>query len=277
MAEGDRGRAQGPLAQHGAMGVHQRKGGVVADGPDVAEMVGEPLQFRHQAAQPMRARGRLETQRGLDRAREGDAVGDRRVATDARGEDGGAVDTRAAHQGVDALVDIAEPLFEPHHRLAAGVEAEVARLDDPRVDGTDRYLVQSRPLHGEEGVGVRRAVMRDRSPERMAHAPSAMIEPGPGVWSAGRDESKKIAGRALETPGRSMDRRDRGKGAAVTGEIENLQRSAGPDQRHAHLALVAPEARERRGIRSQAVRGGPPILSGNERRLANRRRHAFLV
>ena len=50
------GGAQGPLAQHAAMGVHQRKGGVVANGADVAEMIGEALELRHQAAQPMRAR-----------------------------------------------------------------------------------------------------------------------------------------------------------------------------------------------------------------------------
>ena len=30
------------------MGVHQREGGVVADRADVAEMIGEPLEFRHQ-------------------------------------------------------------------------------------------------------------------------------------------------------------------------------------------------------------------------------------
>ena len=39
-----------------AMGVHQREGGIVADRADVAEMIGEPLQFRQQRAQPDRAR-----------------------------------------------------------------------------------------------------------------------------------------------------------------------------------------------------------------------------
>ena len=165
------------------MGVHQRKGGVVADGADVAEMIGEPLELRHQAAKPMCARRRLDPERRLDRAGEGDAVGDRRVAADARRQDGRALDARAARQAVDALVDIAEPLLEPHDRLAAGVEAEMAGLDDPRVDRTDRNLVQILRPRAKEGVRVRRAVMRDRPPERMTHRPSAVIEPAPRVWT----------------------------------------------------------------------------------------------
>ena len=55
MAEGGVGGAQHALAQHAAMGVHQREGGVVADGADVAEMVGKPFEFGHQRAQPDRA------------------------------------------------------------------------------------------------------------------------------------------------------------------------------------------------------------------------------
>ena len=50
MAEGGLGGAQGPLAQDAAMGVHQGEGGVVADRADVADMIGDPLEFRHHAA-----------------------------------------------------------------------------------------------------------------------------------------------------------------------------------------------------------------------------------
>jgi len=37
---------------------------------------------------------------------------------------------------------IAEPLLEPHHRLAVGGEAEMAWLDDAGMDRADRDLVQ---------------------------------------------------------------------------------------------------------------------------------------
>ena len=137
-------------------------------------------------------------------------------------------------------MDVAEPLLQPHHRFAAGVEAEVARLDDPRVDRTDWNLVQSCALRSKEGVRVRRAIMRDAPPERMTHWPSAMIQPGPRVWSIGRGKSEEIAGRALEPARRSMDRRHGGKCSVVTGEIENVERLANLRQRHAHSALVPP-------------------------------------
>jgi hypothetical protein len=222
------------------MGVHQRKGGVVANGADVAEMIGEALELGHQAAKPMCAGRRLDPERGLDGAREGDAVGDRGVAAHSRSQDGRALDACAARQAVDALMDIAEPLLQAHHGFAAGVEAEVARLDDPCVDRTDRNLVQSCPLRAKEGVRVRRTVMRDAPPERMTHRPSAVIQPAPRVWSIDRRKSKEIAGRALEPARRSMDRRDGGKCSVVTSEIENVKRLAGLRQRHAHSTLVPP-------------------------------------
>ena len=75
--------AQHALAQHGAMGEHEGEGGIVADGADIAEMVGEPLELRHQRAQPDRARRRLHAERRFDRAGEGERIGDRAVARDA--------------------------------------------------------------------------------------------------------------------------------------------------------------------------------------------------
>ena len=68
------------------MGVHQRERRVVADRADVAEMIGEPLELGHQRAQPDRARRHLDAERRLDRAREGEGIGDRAVAAMRAGE-----------------------------------------------------------------------------------------------------------------------------------------------------------------------------------------------
>ena len=51
MAEAGVRGAQHALAQDAAMRMHEREGGVVADGADVAEMIGEPLELGHQRAQ----------------------------------------------------------------------------------------------------------------------------------------------------------------------------------------------------------------------------------
>jgi hypothetical protein len=88
------------------------------------------------------------------------------------------------------------------------METEVARLNDSCVDRTDRNLVQSFSLRSKEGVAVRGAIMRDWTPERMSHCPSAVIEPTSRVWSIDRGKSEEIAGGALEAACGSMDSRD---------------------------------------------------------------------
>ena len=112
----------------------------------------------------------------FDRLREGERVGDGAVARGAAGELRALVEARAGHQRLDALVHIAEPLLEPHHRLAVGGEAEMPGLDDAGMDRADRDLVQILALDGQEGVRVgfdralaracRAAASRPRSRDR---------------------------------------------------------------------------------------------------------------
>ena len=78
--------AQHILAQDAAMGVHERKRSVIADGADVAEMICQPFKLSHERAQIVRARRRFDVQRRLDRPGEGDAVSDGAVAGGAGGK-----------------------------------------------------------------------------------------------------------------------------------------------------------------------------------------------
>ena len=117
-------------------------------------MIGDALELGHQRAQPDGALGHLDLKRGLDGLREGHPVGHSAVARDAAGELGAFVEIGAGHQPVDALMHIAEPLFEPHHRLAIGGEAEMARLDDAGMHGPDRDLMQILALYRQEGVSL---------------------------------------------------------------------------------------------------------------------------
>ena len=54
----------------------------------------------------------------------------------------------------DALVDVSQTFFEPQDFLPDHREAEVAGLDDARVNRTDRDFVHAVALHGHEGVVV---------------------------------------------------------------------------------------------------------------------------
>ena len=74
------------LAQHGAMGQHQRKGSIVADRAEISEMIGETLQLRHQRADIGRAWWNFQSERGFRRSCESQPVRDRAVARGARRE-----------------------------------------------------------------------------------------------------------------------------------------------------------------------------------------------
>src|SRR5262245_44804496 len=104
------GGAQHALAQDTALRVHDSERGVVADRTEIAEVIGDALELSHQRAKPNGARRRLEAERRLYGAREGDAVGDHAVARGALRELAAALERGAGHQRLDALVHIAQAL-----------------------------------------------------------------------------------------------------------------------------------------------------------------------
>ena len=135
------------------MSVHQREGGVVADGADVAEMVGKPLELREHRAQPDRAIRHAKFQGRFGRPRKRISIGDGAVAGHASGELDGPLEIGSDHQPLDTLVGVSEPLFQPDHGLAACRKPEMPGLDDSGVHGTDRDLMQAIAFRGEEAIG----------------------------------------------------------------------------------------------------------------------------
>ena len=220
VTEAGLGRAQRALAQDAALRMHQRKRGVVADGADVAEMIGQPLQLGHQRAQIKRARRHLHLQRGFDGLREGKGIGDRAVAGGAAGELRRLVERGAGHQRFDALVHIAEPLLQPHDVFAIGGEAEMSRLDDAGMHRTDRDLMQAFAFRRQEGVG-RGLAARAALAERMAHVPESEIEPAARVGRAVGVQAEQIADGAFEPDRRRMARADARIVAVLAGVAEH--------------------------------------------------------
>ena len=79
--------------------------------------------------------------RRFDRTRKGERIGDRGIARDAARKSGRLRDRRAGHQPVNALVHIAETLFEADDGFAGGGKTEMTRLDDAGMYRPDRNLV----------------------------------------------------------------------------------------------------------------------------------------
>jgi hypothetical protein len=104
-------------------------------------------------------------------------------------------------------VHIAQPFFQPHNRIAAGGEAEMPRLDDPGVDGTDWDLMQAFSFDREKGIRSGTDAAASLS-ERRARVPPAMIEPWARIGRSDRIEAEQILDRTLKPNGRRVQGAD---------------------------------------------------------------------
>ena len=100
-----------------------------------------------------------------------------------------ALEVGAREQGLDALMDVAEPLLKADHGLAVAGEAEAAGLDDAGVDRANRDLVQALALDRQEEVGRLRLLP--------ARRPTPVVEPGAVVGRVLGGEAVQVADCAL--------------------------------------------------------------------------------
>src|SRR5712692_4323859 len=137
------------------MRVDQREGGIVADSADIAEMVGDPLEFCEQGTQPYCAIGYDKFEGRFSRPRKRIGIGNGAVARYASGELDSPLEVSSVHEPLDALVGISQPLFQPDHGLPARGKPEMPRFDDAGMHGPDRNLMQALAFDRKEAVGCR--------------------------------------------------------------------------------------------------------------------------
>ena len=134
------------------MSMHQSKRSVVANCSDIAKVVCDALQFRHQRAQPYSAAGNLDAERAFDRAGESDRIGDRAVAGRPRRQSRRPIERSAGHQRLDAFVRISQPFLKANDRLAACMKTKMPRLYNASMHRADRNLMQPFSLGRQESV-----------------------------------------------------------------------------------------------------------------------------
>ena len=220
-----------------ALRVHHGKGGVIADGADVAEVIGEPFELAHERAQPHRASRHVDAVRSLDRPGESERVGHGAVAGHPPRKHRGTFDGRAFHQPLDALVHVTKSRLEANDRLAVRGETEMPGLDDARVHGTHRNLVQALAFGRQEDVAL-------CSARRSADYPFPVVEPGARIGQPFGFQPPQISDRALEANGRRMRLPDRRKALVFALDAEHAE-FAFVGQRHVDLLALGPETEQR--------------------------------
>ena len=119
-------------------------------------MIGDAFEFRHQGAQPDRALRRFNSQRRFSSHGEGVSISDGAVARGSACEHARSIEIGACHQTFDALVDVAEPLFQAHNSFAARSELKETRFDDAGVHRADADLMQAFAFSRQEPIRRRR-------------------------------------------------------------------------------------------------------------------------
>src|SRR5215204_1835129 len=105
-------------------------------------MIGDALQFGHQSPQPVRSCGNLDAQRGFGRSCKCQRICNRAVAGCPGGELRCPVERCSDEQGLNALVDVTETLFESNNSFAASRETKMARFNRARMNRSNRNLMQ---------------------------------------------------------------------------------------------------------------------------------------
>src|SRR5262249_19699742 len=159
----------------------------------------------------------------------------------------------ARHQPLDALVDISQSLFEADHGFPTGGEAEMARLDDSGVDGTDGDFVQAFALHRQELVWTDFPGRPHRA-QRMTYAPSSMVEPWSRFGRSQRFQTEQVADGRFEMQRRRMAAGDRRERAVRAIEAHDADLGRGRmTERHVNFRAVAPKPQQRPARVAQQV------------------------
>ena len=244
-------------------------------------MVGAAFELERERTQPGAARRDLAAAHALERAAVGPRVRHRRVSRDARREAMPLGERQVAEAALDALVRVAEALFEAQHLLADDREAEVARLDHAGVHRPDGDLVHAVAGDAHERVVVDRgdralrfavAAQREKSGR-----PAVVPQPGPQI-AVLRTQTQQIVQRALHAqrgridPGNARDA-GRSGGDRELGDAQPLGVEIGGQhlgRRRVAPLLAAPQREQARAVAVHRARHVLP-LPGLDRGAPRRR------
>ena len=225
------------------MSMHQSKRSVVANCADIAEVVCDALQFRHQRAQPYSAAGDFDAERAFDRSGEGDRIGNRTVAGRPGRQSRRPIERSAGYQRLDALVRISQSFLKADDCLAGRVKTKMPRLYNASMHWADWNLMQPFSLGRQESVWRKGSVRWCSRAKRRDDRPSSMVQPRPRIRRADRLIAEQILYRALQADRRGVISADRRKLSSLAGQAGDGElASPSIQQRHMDRARIAPKS-----------------------------------
>src|SRR5260370_27203195 len=150
-------------AQPAAIGCRRQETDVAGKGPQIADMIGDPLQLESQRAPAARARRTCGAGEAFEDLAIGCGVADRAVSDNGFSEMSSSAVRAALQRPLDPAVLVSERDFEMDDLFAVAIETKMPGLDDPGVDRSYRDFVDFRAGHREEirfpdgGAGGREA------------------------------------------------------------------------------------------------------------------------
>ena len=133
-----------------------QKRNIVGECAEVAGVIGQAFEFERDGSQPLRAQRRLGPGEGFHDGRVDSGVGNGRVTSHRFHLAHRRAVRPARERLLHSAMLIAERNFQVQDFFARALETEMARLDDARVDGTDRDFVNFGAIHAKEfAVGGR--------------------------------------------------------------------------------------------------------------------------
>jgi hypothetical protein len=191
------------LLQTGELREAEREAGVVAEGAEVPEVIGDALPLEEHRAERRCTRRDDRPGELLHRHRVGPRERHGGVPAHAPGERHALVERHRLEALLDALVLVAESLLQAKHALPHHREPEMAGLDGARVHRTHRDLVDTvaRDAHevvvvGRAGQVLRATTSRRRGCTPAGHAP-CRSQGRPSAGSSGATPVRSNAARCM--------------------------------------------------------------------------------
>src|ERR1035437_4320263 len=224
-------QAQQVLLQPPELKKAEREPDVAAEVAEIAQVVGDALEFEHDSPETERAAGRLGAAGALDCHGVGPGVSDGGITGHTPGEFGALGQGHGLEKLLYPFVRVAQALFQAQDFLAHDGEAEMPRFDGAGVHRAYRYFVYAFAFDLDERIAVvrrreARADVEFLAQRKYAAGPGAVAHPLAVIRAVLGVYADKVVGGALHSVRARIDIGDAGIARVLARERQRQPQQA---------------------------------------------------